>query len=67
MSVYLTDEDIRIISKALNKLYGSTCLIDYPCYPKDDSINNIIRRKFIPRITENSMIRITEDLKIRQY
>ena len=67
MQVYLSDEDIKIISKALNKLYGSNCLIDYPCNFNNDSIYGIMKRAFIPRITEDNMLRITENLNIRHY
>ena len=67
MQVYLSDEDIKIISKALNKLYGSNCLIDYSCNFNNDSIYGIMKRTFIPRITEDNMLRITENLNIRHY
>lgn len=61
MALYITEEDLRVISNALNCLYGSTCLIDYPCIPNDDDIIHPIRGNIIPRITEDYILRTSED------
>lgn len=65
MSYYITEEDLRVISNALNYLQGSTCLIDFQCYPQDDGLIHPIKRTIIPRLTEDSMIRITENNMMR--
>ena len=61
MSFYVTEEDLRTISDALNCLYGSTCLIDYPCIPNNNDIIHPIRGNIIPRITEDCILRTSED------
>ena len=65
MAFYITEENLRTISGALNCLYGSTCLIDYPCIPNDDGIIHSIKRNIIPRITEDCILRISEDDIVR--
>lgn len=67
MSVFITEKDYRLITEALNCLYGTSCITPYP-YSKgtthifSNSMNpNIIGAK----ITENSNIRITEDTILR--
>lgn len=65
MAFYVTDKDLRIISDVLNCLYGSTCLIDYPCIPNDDSIIHSIKGRIMPRITEDCILRMAENNIIR--
>lgn len=59
-SMYITEEDYRTINKALYCLYGSTCLIPYPeFYATTSLVQNI--NLGIPRITEDSIIRLSEN------
>ena len=65
MSYYINEEDLRIITEALTCLYGSTCLIDYPCIPKDDSLIHPIRDRITLRISEDCILRNSEYSKTR--
>lgn len=63
MSFFITEEDYKIINKALYCLYG-TCLIPYPTYIK--GINSI--KKSQPnryRYSEDNIIRYTENNNLR--
>lgn len=60
-STYITEEDYNILAEALNCLYG-TCMIPYPYFINDDATSD--STDFIPveyRITEDKVMRITED------
>lgn len=65
MAFYVSEDDLRIISGALNCLYGSDCLIDYPCSPTDDNIMHIISNDLNIRITEDYIVRTSEDDIVR--
>lgn len=67
MRFFITEEDYKIIEQALYCLYGSSCLIPYPQYINDDSLFGSIEYiKFaVPRITEDTNIRFTEDNRLR--
>lgn len=62
---FITEEDFKIITKALYCLYGSTCMIDFPTcnyspdiYPIIKDTNLRISESDIHRLSENSDIRI---------
>ena len=67
MRYLITEDDYRLIEQALSCLYGSSCLIPYPQYINDDYLFGHIYRDglIIPRITEDSNIRFTEDDRVR--
>lgn len=63
MSQYVTEKDYTIVNNALYCLYGS-CMIPFPDYKK--TVDNIVHR--LPdeyRITENNIIRSTEQFELR--
>lgn len=61
MRIYVTEDDYRAISKALNCLYGSNCLIPYPQYVNDDTLFGQWDMFSTPRITEvDSILRAPE-------
>lgn len=59
MRIYINEFDLRVISSALNCLYGSTCLIPYPPKANDDELFGHFDFDIKPRITEDSNIRFT--------
>lgn len=67
MRSFITEDDYRLIEQALSCLYGSSCLLPYPKYPNEDSLFGHLEREglIIPRITEDSNIRFTEDDRVR--
>ena len=65
MRVYIKEPDLKIISKALNCLYGSTCLIPYPLKANDDEVFGHFDFDIKPRITEGSNVRFTTDWDMR--
>lgn len=67
MREFITEKDYRIIEKALYCLYGSSCLLPYPKYINEDNLfgHNVLNKPLIPRITEDSILRLTEDSKFR--
>ena len=65
MRQYVTEFDLRVISSALNCLYGSTCLIPYPLKFNEDELFGHFDYDIKPRVTEGSNIRFTEDGDIR--
>ena len=46
LSIYITEEDYKVLLNALECLYGSTCLIDFPSYNVYDNIIHEIRKEF---------------------
>lgn len=59
-SLYITEEDYKTIDNVLNCIYGSSCLIPFPQHTSNTSLVqalNITKN----RITENDVIRFTED------
>ena len=68
MRIYVDEYDYRIIQRALNCIYGSSCLISYPQYINND---NLFGHTFsdslpTPRVTEiGDIIRVTQDANIR--
>ncbi len=65
MSYYITQEDYRSIINALYCLTGSTCMIDFPMFESYDTLVHSNNRPFVPRITEDSVIRSTEEDSFR--
>lgn len=63
LSQFVTDKDYKIIKDAINCLYGS-CMIPFPDYKRSyDPIINRMYNKY--RITENAILRNSEDDKLR--
>ena len=65
MSYYVTQDDQRHIVNALYCLAGSTCMIDFPMFESYDTLVHSNNRIFVPRITEDSILRSTEDDNFR--
>lgn len=65
MSYYVTQDDYRSIVNALYCLAGSTCMIDFPMFESYDTLVHSSNRTFVPRITEDSILRSTEDDNFR--
>lgn len=59
-SEYITEEDLRSMSMAIACISGS-CLIEAPTIFSEDSIFHEVKRILGIRITQDSMIRTTED------
>lgn len=64
---YITEEDYQDIQKALSCLYGSSCLIPYPEFINDDGLFEHLNDSSLAvvRISENTDIRYTEDIRTR--
>lgn len=62
---YITESDFRSIINAIYCLSGTTCMIDYPKYINDDTLFHTTDIAFTVRITEDSIIRGTQDNIIR--
>ena len=67
MRYFITEEDYKLINRALTCLYGSSCLIPYPKYINDDSLfGHINDEPIVPRITEKwDRVRYTESDVVR--
>lgn len=64
MRIFVTEEDYKVIDKALNCLYGD-CLVPFPQY-KAGKLSSFTDGGIVsPRITEGSNIRVTEDNNVR--
>lgn len=57
---FMTEEDYNIITRALNCLVGSTCIIDFPSYNTYDSLIRKQIREVTPRIDETGIFRVCE-------
>nr|DAG91959.1 MAG TPA: hypothetical protein [Crassvirales sp.] len=67
-SFYITESDYKSITNALYCIMGNNCLIDLPSYATYDSLfhyNSNYLEYIKCRITEDSIIRSTEDSNIR--
>ena len=60
MSYYVTQDDYRNIVNALYCLAG-----DFPMFESYDTLVHSNNRTFVPRITEDSILRSTEDDNFR--
>lgn len=65
MSYYVTQDDYRSIVNALYCLAGSTCMIDFPIFESYDTLIHTDRKSYVPRITEDSALRTTENDNFR--
>lgn len=57
-SEFVTEDDYRIILQALECLYGSNCMIDFPTYANYDSLVHKSDISLVPRITEDAILRV---------
>lgn len=65
MSYYVTQDDYRHMVNVLYCLAGNTCMIDFPMFESYDTLVHSNNRVFVPRITEDSILRSTEDNNFR--
>lgn len=63
-SLYIDEDDYKVITNTLYNLYGSTCLIPYPEYSSGTSLIQSLNTDTV-RITEDDLIRISENEFIR--
>ena len=57
---FITEEDYKVIVNALYCLYGSNCMIDFPSFANYDSLVHKTKVHLVPRITEDSILRVCE-------
>lgn len=62
---FITEEDYKIITDTLYCLFGSNCMIDFPTYNVYDSLIHETKTYLIPRITEDSVLRVCQSGYIR--
>lgn len=60
-SDFITENDYNIIIKNLYKLASNECLISYPSFKEYDELIRNTYRKIDTRITEDSILRLSED------
>lgn len=60
-SSFIDEEDYKTITNVLYCLFGSTCLIPYPEF----AVNTQALNDVTPRITENDILRFSEDELLR--
>lgn len=65
LSLYVTENDYGSIINALYCIMGNNCLIDLPSYTTWDSFFHDNSEYIRYRITEDSVIRSTEDFNFR--
>lgn len=63
-SDFITESDYRSITNVLTCIYGSTCLLPYFKYREGTTLRPIVS-PFVPRITEDTVLRNTEDSNLR--
>ena len=63
-SLYINEEDYRTITNVLYCLFGSTCLIPYPEFAVNTTLVQALN-DVTPRITENDILRFSEDELLR--
>lgn len=63
MREFITEDDYRILERALHCLYGSSCLIPYSKYINNDSLYKKISF-ILPRISQDSILRHAENIRI---
>ena len=59
--LFVTEDDYRSITNALYCIMGNTCLIDLPNYDTLDSIIHKYKNNTSYRITEEDVLRISEN------
>lgn len=62
---FITEEDYKVIVNALYCLYGSNCMIDFPSFANYDSLVHKTKVHLVPRITEDSILRVCEKDMLR--
>ena len=62
---YIDEDDFRAIINAIYCLSGTTCLIRYPEFVNHDSLTHKTKIGFTTRITEDDVIRDTQDYRLR--
>ena len=60
-SDFVVEDDYNIIIRNLYKLADKECLISYPSFKEYDELIRNIYRKIDTRITEDSILRLSED------
>jgi len=63
--VFLTNDDLYSLQKAMYNLYGTTCLIKFPALYNSDDLTKINKADFTPRVTEGNILRTTETSDLR--
>lgn len=63
-SLYVDEDDYRVIDNVLYCLFGSTCLIPYPEFNVNTSLVLNLNED-IPRISEDDILRLSEDEMLR--
>lgn len=63
LSYYVTDDDYRLFTEVLYNMFGTTCLVPYPEFKCNVTLNQDLT--LLPRVSENNIIRISEDEAIR--
>ena len=64
LSIYISEEDYKAITNILYCLFGSTCLIPYPEFIVNTSLVQALN-DVTPRITEDDILRFSEDELLR--
>lgn len=62
---FVTDTDYRVIKEALYKIFGSTCLVDYPSFITQLVDKGVSTPDFTPRVTEDNVLRSSETDAVR--
>lgn len=65
LSYFITEKDYSTIVNALYCLAGSTCMIDFPMFESYDTLVHSNNRTFVLRITEDSILRSTQEDEFR--
>lgn len=65
LSYFIDEKDYNSIINALYCQFGSTCLIDFPIFDVYDTLIHYTKGNLIPRITEDSILRVTQDENLR--
>lgn len=66
MSIYVTEEDYKVLDIALQSIYGSSCLINYPNLKLDHSIFEDLFTSSYAKLLEDSVsLKTTEGDNIR--
>lgn len=65
LSYFINEQDYKTISNIIACLEGSSCMIDIPLYETYDSLIHKDLRELTYRITEDSILRYTENNLLR--
>lgn len=65
-SQFITEEDYKTIVDALYCLVGSDCLIDFPMFATQDSLEHPTLTRLTLRVTQDSILRGTQDALLRE-